>query len=263
MFVQTDITRWGMHCPFVWFPESPEALRAIFEKAEAVEVFSSAFDARAAGLLRYRARWEDWWTSIVDLSQSEEQLWQKTEPKSCRYELRKAEKIGFTVHVNERLDEAFALVREFITRKGYRAQMGDEEWQQYQRIANIHSIVHDGATVAVHVMLLDPKLRARLLVSATASRDDERLGKIVGPLNRRLHWEELRFYKAEGYAEYDFGGIWPEPGHPFLSIGQFKESFGGERRKLNNFLLIKNPLKRATWMAARKAKHLLKRLRGR
>jgi hypothetical protein len=54
--------------------------------------------------------------------------------------------------------------------------------------------------------------------------------KLIGRANRRLHWEELKRFRAQGRRYYDFGG-WYE-GHTDeerLSINRFKEEFGGSK----------------------------------
>ena len=86
-------------------------------------------------------------------------------------------------------------------------------------------------------------------------RSDPEGRNLAGMLNRRLHLEEILYYKAAGYSEYDFGGIWPDPENPHYPIGQFKLSFGGDTKKLHNFLLIKNTLVRKLWRTARWLKH--------
>jgi lipid II:glycine glycyltransferase (peptidoglycan interpeptide bridge formation enzyme) len=91
-------------------------------------------------------------------------------------------------------------------------------------------------------------------MSATRSRNDEKFRPLAGPMNRRLQWEEILLYKSRGYAEYDFGGLWPDPANQLHSIGKFKTAFGGEVKKLHNFVVTKNPLLRAAWKTARAVK---------
>lgn len=60
------------------------------------------------------------------------------------------------------------------------------------------------------------------------SEDSPEMRKMIGRANRRLHWEELQHYKAQGCMVYDFGG-WYEgtTDKQRLLINQFKEGFGG------------------------------------
>jgi hypothetical protein len=246
--------RHGLSYTQIWYPTDPGVIRTVMQSVTTVAVCNSSFDAQSAGLLNFRSKWEDWWTTYIRLELPPDELRRRLDPKSCRYEIRKSEKLPCVVSVNDRTDDAYDLIQNFIKRKGYRNPMTTTEWKEYRRTGDIHSIQLDGQTIAAHVILLDPPERTRLLISATCSRKDEKFRHWVGPMNRRLHWEEILFYKSRSYAEYDFGGIWPDPANQFHSIGKFKTSFGGEVKKLHNFVVIKNPLLRTAWKTARAAK---------
>jgi len=45
-----------------------------------------------------------------------------------------------------------------------------------------------------------------------------------------LQWEAMKRCKRQGCEKYDLFGIAPPetPGHPWTSVSQFKEKFGGE-----------------------------------
>jgi len=257
MLILPPSRRNGLSFAQVWYPTGPEVIRKVMEDVTVVSVCSSSFDAKAGGLLDVQAKYEEWWTALIPLALSQEELFKRTDPKSCRYEIRKAEKLRCTVSFNEKLDEAHDLIQDFIRRKGYRSPMAQAEWDEIQKLRHVHTIHLDGQIIATHVMLLDPPLRARLLMSATRDRADANFKKIIGPLNRRLHWEEILFYKARGFAEYDFGGIYPDPNHPFHGISQFKTSFGGDNVKLHNFVVIKNPAIRIPWQGTRAVKRMV------
>ena len=168
------------------------------------------------------------YTTLIDLESSLDELMRQMDPKSCRYEIRKSDKMDFNHHVNEFHDEAFGLFNHFIVSNGYRAAITQEEWKGYASITDLHTIWHDNTLIAAHLILLNPPKRARLLLSATADRKDESLRNFISPLNRRLHWCEIIWYKEKGYLEYDFGGILNNPDDPRYSITRFKNSFGGK-----------------------------------
>jgi hypothetical protein len=254
MLILPQSRRNGLTFTQVWYPTGPEVIRKEMEKATVISVINSPFDAKDGGLLDFQAKSEDWWTSYIPLALSQEELVRRMDPGSCRSRIRKSEQLPCTVSFNDKFDEAHELIQEFFRRKRFRPLLTRGEWTEIKEFRHVHSIHLNGQIVAAHVMLLDPPTRARLLINAGLSREEKEVGKLVDVLNRRLHWEEILFYKAQGYEQYDFGGIYPDPQHPFHGIGQFKTSFGGDNLKLYNFVVIKNPVIRFPWQCARAVK---------
>jgi hypothetical protein len=87
------------------------------------------------------------------------------------------------------------------------------------RIADAH-----GQPLCYHVYVADGA-RAMLLYSASHFRriEDQAERKRLGRANRLLHWRDILFFQAQGYAIYDFGGLTDDP-----RIAEFKRSFGGD-----------------------------------
>jgi len=51
---------------------------------------------------------------------------------------------------------------------------------------------------------------------------------LIGRANRWLHYQDMRRFKAKGFALYDFGGYAKDSGDVDLQrINQFKEGFRG------------------------------------
>jgi hypothetical protein len=106
-------------------------------------------------------------------------------------------------------------------------------YDQYRAVSDIAVAYVDGGPVAGHLVVRDPIAhRTRLVFSASVRHDPGALQKLSGPVNRWLHWQELLFYRGEGYRAYDFGGVNPES-----PIGKFKLSFGGEIERGTNVVL--------------------------
>jgi FemAB family len=171
---------------------------------------------------------------------------------------------GFNKFFDERIvsraaqppDAATKIIRIFKQRGVVRADIqtdGQAMRRVNARAGGIENQFPDGDAHAARWAEVSPE-RTRLLMSATRSRNDEKFRHLAGPMNRRLQWEEILLYKSRGYAEYDFGGVWPDPANQFHSIGKFKTEFGGEVKNLHNFVVIKNPLLRAAWKTARAVK---------
>ena len=171
-------------------------------------------------------------------------MWQKLEPKSCRYEVRKGQKLDCEILRNQELDAARALINDSIRRQGCRPELSQGEWENLLPSHDVFLCRWENTPVVAHVLMRNPPNRVRLLLSGTVNRSNPQFHKVVGPLNRRLHWHELLYYKAEGYQCYDFGGSPMEKTSPLYPITQFKLSFGATVVSEPILYLAKNPVLR-------------------
>jgi len=85
---------------------------------------------------------------------------------------------------------------------------------------------------------------ARLHQSSSLFRAacDKETRSMIGRSNRLLHWEDILYFKDAGLRWYDFGGWYggPETTGTYaeqLLINQFKESFGGEKKREYSFIV--------------------------
>jgi lipid II:glycine glycyltransferase (peptidoglycan interpeptide bridge formation enzyme) len=55
---------------------------------------------------------------------------------------------------------------------------------------------------------------------------------MTGRANRLLHWEDIRYFKNQGFSTYDFGGITADINDKEKqAINKLKECFGGVKTK--------------------------------
>jgi GNAT acetyltransferase-like protein len=242
----------------IWWPENDEDVRSVLPHAPVVTVMQCGDHvARALGPYAFRIR--PFYTSIVDLCLSEQELWSNLDGQSCRYKIGKAKRLGCTVSVHEDPEQAFRFVNHFIERRRFRRRISGEEWRQYLEHGELCCVRHEGKLAAVHLNLVDRPRRSRLLFSATAPPGDGVPSTALGVANRLLHWEELIRYKREGIACYDFGGIAPDTRSPQYSISQFKSSFGGRLVRSSIMRLASDRALRLALRELAQAKVLLQR----
>jgi hypothetical protein len=242
MFVQS--TKYlQFHAIQIWWPECVRDVISYLERAPVLILWQCP-EPLAQDFSRWTFRYFPFTTPLIDLTHTEEELWQKLEPKSCRYELRKAQKMECALSCNEEIEAGLLLINDSIRRLRYRAELSERQWRELLPNHDIFVCKWRGAAVAVHVLLRDPPGRARLLLSGGVDRSDPRFRGIVSPSNRLLHWHELQHYKAKGFRIYDFGGVdlrknssEPNP--------NFKLSFGGEVVVEPILYMAKNPVLRA------------------
>jgi hypothetical protein len=167
-------------------------------------------------------------TAWVDLSAGPEQVLNGMKKKSCRYELRRAEKMldRVTIEVNspKALHDFLPLYNTFAVTKGPVPKLSPERLGEY--VANGEALVLylDEQPLCCHLMLCDREAGiARLLYSGSRRLESQEDSNACGALNRYLHWHEMLRYHARGFRTYDFGGI-RSLTHP---TARFKLSFGG------------------------------------
>jgi hypothetical protein len=258
MFVHKG-TYFGKNMIVAWGPQSVQDVAPFLDQAPVVMLWQCPAPV-ARELDPWVFRRMPFRTPLIDLSPDEDQLWQKLEPKSCRYEIRKAQKADCAISLNEKGDAARLLINDSIRRLRYRAELGESEWQALLPSHDIFLCRWQTIPMAAHVILRDHPRRARLLLSGGEDRNNERFRAIVGPCNRLLHWHELRHYKAEGFRAYDFGGCDLDKKSPHYSNSQFKLSFGGEVVEEPVLYLAKNPALRAILRARSAAQNALRKV---
>jgi len=166
-------------------------------------------------------------TTCVDLRAAPEEILRRFDPKSCRYEIRRAEKLAARLDV--RRDEPQAvrdftvLYDEFVDRRRFAPRMRRSRLRRYLRVGNLFVAYLDDTPVVGHVLVVDALAsRVRLVFSASTRLEEGPNRALVGPVNRWLHWWEMRHYRDAGIATYDFGGV-----SPTSRSAHFKLSFGG------------------------------------
>jgi GNAT acetyltransferase-like protein len=176
-------------------------------------------------------------TTCIDLTRDLEQLEAAMDRKSCRYEIRKAQKVRDQLTICREESPARAsgfqgLYNSFVRAKGHTRPLTSARLADYARASDIWGLSMNGKLVCGHLVVRDESIRRlRLMFSATTRLNPGEEAKLCGALNRLLHWTEIEHYKSAGWAIYDFGGI----GDGTDSIARFKLSFGGEATEEYNY----------------------------
>lgn len=223
-----------------WWPQSLREVIPLLEEAPVV-MLRQCPAAMVPDLRRWVFQRRSFQTPLIDLRRNEEELWKGLDAKSCRYEVRKAQKMGCVISRNEDCEAARLLINDSIRRLRYRAELDGEEWQALLPGHDIFLCRWHERPLVAHVLLRDHPGRIRLLLSGGVDRGDERFRSAVGPANRFLHWRELEYDKGEGFHLYDFGGCDLDQQSPHYRNSQFKLSFGGKVVDEPTVYLAKNP----------------------
>jgi Acetyltransferase (GNAT) domain len=179
----------------------------------------------------------------INLSAGPDAVLNGMKRKSCRYEIRRAEKMLGRVAIevgSERANRDFlAVYNEFTKAKGLPEL--HPRWMHDNSARSETLVLYlDGEPLCSHLLLRDRETSiVRLLYSGSQRLESPEQAAACGALNRYLHWQEIHRYYTQGFQTFDFGGL----GRP-ESIARFKLSFGGTVLTQHFYLLSGVP-----WMA--------------
>ena len=145
-------------------------------------------------------------TGYVDLQQSEDQIFTGLK-YSCRKAIRRAAELGLTVRSARDEDDVLrlqALCEEFFGRKKLEVAGAPDLVDQLRYVESTGGVFHlaevDGHLVGGHVAFGE----GRRAVSKTLAS----LPMLPNlPRNHNLLWEAIRSLKAQGFTEFDIGGL--------------------------------------------------------
>jgi lipid II:glycine glycyltransferase (peptidoglycan interpeptide bridge formation enzyme) len=172
-------------------------------------------------------------TLVLDLRKSLEEIWQGFDKKSCRYEIKRAERDGIhpaTWNVGYKIFEK--MNREFRKQKGLGKSASYDFMIRYCDVILAYSIC---GLLSGQLYIKDDN-NIRWLLGA--SKRLETNNPLIGAANRALIWEAIKYAKAKGIKEFDFGGY--NPALPTINF--FKDSFGPVKVTHYIYEKIYNPL---------------------
>ncbi len=172
-------------------------------------------------------------TLVIDLTEDLDTIWGKMGKKSCRYEIKRAVRDGVLVERSNDYVAFDKLNRQFRKVKGLGNSVGIEYMKAYGTLF-LASI--DKELVAGQLYLEDES-NIRWLLGASTRLESDNVA--IGCANRLLIWEAIKYAKAKGIKEFDFGGYYSgDDNAEWKSIGFFKQTFGGV--PTTHYIYLKN-----------------------
>jgi hypothetical protein len=229
----------GIRIAEIWYGKDGEP-----EKKSDVLKYKFVEEPREGAVLK-----EDLFTLLLDLGEDEKILHSHI-GKSAKNEINRArERDGVHCEVflklNEKsggkLDQYIDYFNAFAASKN-RSAIAFSDLSQFYEAGTLcirRAQDREGPALAMHAYIVGDN-RARLLQSASHFRgsSDPEERKLIGRANRLLHWEDILYFKAMGLGYYDFGGWYGgETDREKIAINQFKETFGGRKRREYSYML--------------------------
>jgi hypothetical protein len=218
----------------IWYPgtASITGLLGQRRKADILFVHGVPFEETKG---RFRG-WQEYHTCMNDLTRSEEEMLAAVN-KAVRYQFRRSEKDQIEIRFytkkeigqSPELMETFADIYERMYQsKGSDTKLNVSAIQKYLEADGIlfSAVWHEGEMIVFHSYICDAT-DARLLHSASCFREESADQSMIGRANKRLHWEDILYFKKKELLRYDWGGIsdFDNPN----GIDEFKLKFGGDK----------------------------------
>lgn len=218
----------------IWYPgtASITGLLGQRRKADILFVHGVPFEETKG---RFRG-WQEYHTCMNDLTRPEEEMLAAVN-KAVRYQFRRSEKDQIEIRFytkkeigqSPELMETFADIYERMYQsKGSDTKLNVSAIQKYLEADGIlfSAVWHEGEMIVFHSYICDAT-DARLLHSASCFREESADQSMIGRANKRLHWEDILYFKKKGLLRYDWGGIsdFDNPN----GIDEFKLKFGGDK----------------------------------
>jgi hypothetical protein len=190
-------------------------------------------------------------SSVVNLTPPEDKIYSQMSSKSCRYSIRKAEKLG--VFIEEARDESFA--------DDYHAQLCDVFAKQslvptYGK-ARVQMLIRHLMPTGNLLLLRAREPQGRCIATGIFFGMNEyayfwgnaswRQDQHFCP-NETIHWYAIRYWKQKGMRYYDFCGG-----------GLYKRKYGGQAVESHRISKSKYPWIRWSRYGAEKGYHLYRR----
>lgn len=173
-------------------------------------------------------------TLVSDLTRDEESLYGLIQ-KNVRYEIRRNQKeeVDFKLYSSEEILNEPELLTEFARmyeamyrEKGIHQTLNIMQLKFYARANGlmISTMSLKNQPVVFHSYIVD-KEKVRLLHSVSEFRKEDMDAGFIARCNKRLHWEDMCYFRTKNRKEYDWGGV-SSLDNP-NGIDAFKCKFGG------------------------------------
>ena len=175
-------------------------------------------------------------TSVIDLTKDLDTIWGNIS-KSTRNYINRAKRDGIKIRISEDYKEFYKVYNSFIKRKGIAPifrifGIGTVYIETMRRHGTLFVAEYNGEILGGMVYLEDyPNISAWIAASKRLEVDKEK-ATLISRASRLIWWEVIKYAKAKGFKEYDFGGIFSdeevEKDGMKRGIRSFKLKFGGK-----------------------------------
>ena len=175
------------------------------------------------------------YTSIIDLTQSLDEIWQNMNRKSTRHSIIKAQKQEIKIKINKKYEQFYNILKSIMEHKGFGSYLTKkkENFETIKRYGTCFTAEYKNNVLGGNLYFED---KDNIILVYSASKRftvSDNIAKMMGNINRLLQWEAIKYAKEKGIKTYDMGGLWSEEeaeqNQTKKGINFFKLSFGSKK----------------------------------
>jgi len=176
-------------------------------------------------------------TSVIDLTQDLDTIWNNFDKKSTKYGIRRAEREGIIIRKNQKYEEFLEMYNSFIKKRGIKSLLEvfgikNISVKDLKKYGTLLVAEYDGEVIAGTFYLEDESHIEAWIGGSKRLDSDNKKKRLIACANRLIDWEVIKYAKGKGIKEFDLGGLWSiEEAEKDVSkkgINKFKLSFGGK-----------------------------------
>lgn len=163
-------------------------------------------------------------TPVIDLRRGIDTIWDNID-RSVRKDIKKAEKEGVTIKVNDWQEEFTKMVSALYLDKGLRDPCLTTD--QISRTGILFTAEKDGELLAGQYDLFDESHMRGLYGASSRLRAEKEKANLIGCAYKLVQWTAIKHAEEKGIIEYDMGGYAKKEEVERAGINSFKDRFGG------------------------------------
>jgi len=217
--LEIESNRYGFKTKTIWFSDAPFEVNGY----DGVVFRACTDNVDLEGFFK-----REFTTSVIDLTQDLDVIWGKMSKSSCRSAIKRAEREGVEILVNQEYETFINLNRNFRTDKGLPPFDVDVDFMKNYGTLFVSMI--NGTIFGGQFYLNDDSHMRWLLGASKRLESTDNIKSLIGAANRLMIWEAIQYAKTAEIGTFDMGGYYtgkiPDPQKE--GINHFKKSFGGE-----------------------------------
>ena len=186
-------------------------------------------------------------TSTIDLTKNLDTIWKNMDNNSVRYRIKRAQKEGVKIKINDGYEQFFQIYRSFRQKKGLKSLfdmfgVGAYTLDAMKKYGTLFLAEHEGE-ILVGTLYLEDEYNMKSWLGASKRLEvDKAKASMISCADRLIDWEAIQYAKEKGLEEYDLGGLWlkeeAEKDEKKRGMNNYKLSFGGEITNRYSYLKI-------------------------
>jgi lipid II:glycine glycyltransferase (peptidoglycan interpeptide bridge formation enzyme) len=180
---------------------------------------------------------EPFYTFVIDLTQNIDDIFSKIK-KNTKYEINRASREGVKFEIHNDIEYFIDYYNKFAATKNL-SKLNNANIDIFKENIIVTKAINENDDIYVmHSYIFDKeKSVVRLFHSASFyETDDKKVRNLIGMANRFLHYEDMKYFKNDGFETYDFGGYAYNTTDKHLqNINDFKLAFGGISTQQSNY----------------------------